>query len=138
MISVFKTGSEVSGSSDLLASIGDSIAVPINVSGINHRTTRKIEIPVEEGLSIKPESVSVEITPVLQTSSSSSASTSSRTQENTSTSRSISSADSGTEPSTTTISSSSESGTSSSTTSTEETSETSESTQMSRTNSSEN
>lgn len=133
-----KLEAEVSGSSDLLASIGDSIAVPINVSGINHRTTRKIEIPVEEGLSIKPESVSVEITPVLQTSSSSSASTSSRTQENTSTSRSISSADSGTEPSTTTISSSSESGTSSSTTSTEETSETSESTQMSRTNSSEN
>lgn len=125
-----KLEAEVSGSSDLLA--------PINVSGINHRTTRKIEIPVEEGLSIKPESVSVEITPVLQTSSSSSASTSSRTQENTSTSRSISSADSGTEPSTTTISSSSESGTSSSTTSTEETSETSESTQMSRTNSSEN
>ncbi len=60
----------------MLASIGDSIAVPIDVSGINHRTTRKIEIPVEEGLSIKPESVSVEITPVLQTSSSSSASTS--------------------------------------------------------------
>ena len=130
---------EVSGSSDLLASIGDSIAVPINVSGISHRTTRKIEIPVEEGLSIKPKSVSVEITPVMQTSSSSSASTSSRTQEDTNTSTSTSSADSVTVPSTTTsISSSSGSATSSSSTSTEETSQTSESTQMSRTNSSEN
>ncbi|EGP4987472.1 TPA: CdaR family protein [Enterococcus faecium] len=128
---------EVSGSSDLLASIGDSIAVPINVSGISHRTTRKIEIPVEEGLSIKPKSVSVEITPVMQTSSSSSASTSSRTQEDTSTS--TTSADSVTVPSTTTsISSSSGSATSSSSTSTEETSQTSESTQMSRSNSSEN
>ena len=128
-----------SGSSDLLASIGDSIAVPINVSGISHRTTRKIEIPVEEGLSIKPKSVSVEITPVMQTSSSSSASTSSRTQEDTNTSTSTSSADSVTVPSTTTsISSSSGSATSSSSTSTEETSQTSESTQMSRTNSSEN
>ena len=130
---------EVSGSSDLLASIGDSIVVPINVSGISHRTTRKIEIPVEEGLSIKPKSVSVEITPVMQTSSSSSASTSSRTQEDTNTSTSTSSADSVTVPSTTTsISSSSGSATSSSSTSTEETSQTSESTQMSRTNSSEN
>ncbi len=130
---------EVSGSSDLLASIGDSIAVPINVSGISHRTTRKIEIPVEEGLSIKPKSVSVEITPVMQTSSSSSASTSSRTQEDTNTSISTSSADSATVPSTTTsISSSSGSATSSSSTSTEETSQTSESTQVSRTNSSEN
>ncbi|KAA0692696.1 CdaR family protein [Enterococcus faecium] len=128
---------EVSGSSDLLASIGDSIAVPINVSGISHRTTRKTEIPVEEGLSIKPKSVSVEITPVMQTSSSSSASTSSRTQEDTSTS--TTSADSVTVPSTTTsISSSSGSATSSSSTSTEETSQTSESTQVSRTNSSEN
>lgn len=127
---------EVSGSSDLLASIGDSIAVPINVSGISHRTTRKIEIPVEEGLSIKPKSVSVEITPVMQTSSSSSASTSSRTQEDTSTS--TTSADSVTVPSTTSISSSSGSATSSSSTSTEETSQTSESTQMSRSNSSEN
>ena len=130
---------EVSGSSDLLASIGDSIVVPINVSGISHRTTRKIEIPVEEGLSIKPKSVSVEITPVMQTSSSSSASTSSRTQEDTNISTSTTSADSVTVPSTTTsISSSSESATSSSSTSTEETSQTSESTQMSRTNSSEN
>lgn len=130
---------EVSGSSDLLASIGDSIVVPINVSGISHRTTRKIEIPVEEGLSIKPKSVSVEITPVMQTSSSSSASTSSRTQEDTNISTSTTSADSVTVPSTTTsISSISESATSSSSTSTEETSQTSESTQMSRTNSSEN
>lgn len=62
----------VSGSKEQLALIGDSISVPIDVSGITHRTTRNIEIPVERGLSILPKSVSIEITPVLISSGSSS------------------------------------------------------------------
>ena len=49
----------VTGSNEQLALIGDSIPVPIDVSGITHRTTRNIDIPVERGLSISPKSVSV-------------------------------------------------------------------------------
>ncbi|EMF0048019.1 CdaR family protein [Enterococcus hirae] len=57
---------EVTGTTEQLAQIGDSIAVPIDISGITHRTTRTIQIPVEQGMSVSPKSVKVEITPVLE------------------------------------------------------------------------
>ena len=57
---------EVTGTTEQLAQIGGSIAVPIDISGITHRTTRTIQIPVEQGMSVSPKSVKVEITPVLE------------------------------------------------------------------------
>lgn len=59
---------EVTGSESQLAQLGNSITIPIDISGIVHRTTRNIDIPVESGLSITPPSIDVEITPVLKTS----------------------------------------------------------------------
>ncbi|ENZ5625609.1 CdaR family protein [Enterococcus hirae] len=61
---------EVTGTTEQLAQIGDSIAVPIDISGITHRTTRTIQIPVEQGMSVSPKSVKVEITPVLESTTS--------------------------------------------------------------------
>ena len=61
---------EVTGTTDQLAQIGDSIAVPIDISGITHRTTRTIQIPVEQGMSVSPKSVKVEIAPVLESTTS--------------------------------------------------------------------
>ncbi|MDU4269613.1 MAG: CdaR family protein [Enterococcus hirae] len=61
---------EVTGTTEQLAQIGDSIAVPIDISGITHRTTRTIQIPIEQGMSISPKSVKVEITPVLESTTS--------------------------------------------------------------------
>lgn len=61
---------EVTGTTEQLAQIGDSIAVPIDISGISHRTTRTIQIPVEQGMSVSPKSVKVEITPVLESTTS--------------------------------------------------------------------
>ncbi len=124
----------ITGSNDRLALIGDSIPVPIDVSGITHRTTRNIEIPVEQGLSVSPKSVSVEITPILASSDSSTSSTDQsqsterRNNSNTSFSTTSSSASSSTQQSETRQDS--ESNASSETTSS--------STQMSQTNSSEN
>ncbi|KAF1300141.1 MULTISPECIES: CdaR family protein [Enterococcus] len=48
----------------------DSIAIPVDISGINQTTTRTIDIPVEDGLGLTPAKVSVEITPTLIQSSS--------------------------------------------------------------------
>ncbi len=63
----------ITGSDEQLALIGDSIPVPIDVSGIDTLSaTRNIDIPVERGLSISRKSVSVEITPILASSDSSS------------------------------------------------------------------
>ncbi|MGQ4067648.1 CdaR family protein [Enterococcus mundtii] len=59
---------EVTGSESQLAQLGNSITIPIDISGIVHRTTRNIDIPVESGLSITPPSIDVGITPVLKTS----------------------------------------------------------------------
>ncbi|MFN6832426.1 CdaR family protein [Enterococcus hirae] len=61
---------EVTGTTEQLAQIGDSIAVPIDISGITHRTTRTIQIPIEQGMSVSPKSVKVEITPVLESTTS--------------------------------------------------------------------
>ncbi|MBE8866982.1 hypothetical protein G9438_04375 [Enterococcus hirae] len=61
---------EVKGTTEQLAQIGDSIAVPIDISGITHRTTRTIQIPIEQGMSVSPKSVKVEITPVLESTTS--------------------------------------------------------------------
>lgn len=61
---------EVTGTTEQLAQIGDSIAVPIDISGITHRTTRTIQIPVEQGMSVSPKSVKVEIAPVLESTTS--------------------------------------------------------------------
>ncbi|MCO5489707.1 CdaR family protein [Enterococcus hirae] len=61
---------EVTGTTEQLAQIGDSIAVPIDISGITHRTTRTIQIPVEQGMNVSPKSVKVEITPVLESTTS--------------------------------------------------------------------
>lgn len=61
---------EVTGTTEQLAQIGGSIAVPIDISGITHRTTRTIQIPVEQGMSVSPKSVKVEITPVLESTTS--------------------------------------------------------------------
>lgn len=61
---------EVTGTTEQLAQIGDSIAVPIDISGITHRTTRTIQIPVEQGMSVSPKSIKVEITPVLESTTS--------------------------------------------------------------------
>lgn len=61
---------EVTGTTEQLAQLGDSIAVPIDISGITHRTTRTIQIPVEQGMSVSPKSVKVEITPVLESTTS--------------------------------------------------------------------
>ncbi|EMF0079572.1 hypothetical protein PFZ81_000473 [Enterococcus hirae] len=61
---------EVTGTTEQLAQIGDSIAVPIDISGITHRTTRTIQIPIEHGMSVSPKSVKVEITPVLESTTS--------------------------------------------------------------------
>lgn len=61
---------EVTGTMEQLAQIGDSIAVPIDISGITHRTTRTIQIPIEQGMSVSPKSVKVEITPVLESTTS--------------------------------------------------------------------
>lgn len=61
---------EVTGTTEQLAQIGDSIAVPIDISGITHRTTRTIQIPVEQGMSVSPKSVKVGITPVLESTTS--------------------------------------------------------------------
>lgn len=61
---------EVTGTTEQLAQIGNSIAVPIDISGITHRTTRTIQIPVEQGMSVSPKSVKVEITPVLESTTS--------------------------------------------------------------------
>ncbi|EOS8057466.1 hypothetical protein DW614_RS03160 [Enterococcus hirae] len=61
---------EVTGMTEQLAQIGDSIAVPIDISGITHRTTRTIQIPIEQGMSVSPKSVKVEITPVLESTTS--------------------------------------------------------------------
>lgn len=126
---------EVTGSNELLSTIGSSIAVPVDITGINHRTTRKIEIPVETGLTVEPRSVSVEITPVLKSSNSSSSTSQSTKEESGSSTTSASSVPSvpaSTTPSSTTT-------TTSGSVTTEETSQsTSESTQASRMNSSEN
>ena len=62
---------EVTGTTEQLAQLGDSIAVPIDISGITHRTTRTIQIPIEQGMSVSPKSVKVEITPVLDKNQSS-------------------------------------------------------------------
>ncbi|WP_165004901.1 MULTISPECIES: CdaR family protein [unclassified Enterococcus] len=127
---------EVTGSNELLSTIGSSIAVPVDITGINHRTTRKIEIPVETGLTVEPRSVSVEITPVLKSSSSSSSTSQSIKEESGSRTTSASSVPS--VPTSTTTPSSTTTTTSGSVT-TEETSQSiSESTQASRMNSSEN
>ncbi|EMF0052128.1 hypothetical protein OSF83_000236 [Enterococcus hirae] len=61
---------EVTGTTEQLAQLGDSIAVPIDISGITHRTTRTIQIPIEQGMSVSPKSVKVEITPVLESTTS--------------------------------------------------------------------
>lgn len=61
---------EVTGTTEQLAQIGDSIAVPIDISGITHRTTRTIQIPIEQGMSVSPKSVKVEIAPVLESTTS--------------------------------------------------------------------
>ena len=61
---------EVTGTTEQLAQIGGSIAVPIDISGITHQTTRTIQIPVEQGMSVSPKSVKVEITPVLESTTS--------------------------------------------------------------------
>ena len=61
---------EVTGTTEQLAQIGDSIAVPLDISGITHRTTRTIQIPIEQGMSVSPKSVKVEITPVLESTTS--------------------------------------------------------------------
>ena len=61
---------EVTGTTEQLAQIGDSIAVPIDISGITHRTTRTIQIPIEQGMSVSPKSVKVEIAPVLESATS--------------------------------------------------------------------
>ncbi len=61
---------EVTGTTEQLAQIGDSIAMPIDISGITHRTTRTIQIPIEQGMSVSPKSVKVEITPVLESTTS--------------------------------------------------------------------
>ncbi|EMF0114503.1 hypothetical protein OUS11_001044 [Enterococcus hirae] len=61
---------EVTGTTEQLAQIGDSIAVPIDISGITHRTTRTIQIPIEQGMSVSPKSGKVEITPVLESTTS--------------------------------------------------------------------
>lgn len=61
---------EVTGTTEQLAQIGDSIAVPIDISGITYRTTRTIQIPIEQGMSVSPKSVKVEITPVLESTTS--------------------------------------------------------------------
>lgn len=61
---------EVTGTTEQLAQIGDSIAVPIDISGITHRTTKTIQIPIEQGMSVSPKSVKVEITPVLESTTS--------------------------------------------------------------------
>lgn len=61
---------EVTGTTEQLAQIGDSIAVPIDISGITHRTTRTIQIPVEQGMSVSPKSVKVEIALVLESTTS--------------------------------------------------------------------
>ena len=73
---------EITGSKDQLAQIGDSFPVPIDISGITHRTTRTIEIPVEEGMSISPNSIRVEITPVLETSTTSSSTSTNQNSNN--------------------------------------------------------
>lgn len=123
----------VTGSNEQLALIGDSIPVPIDVSGITHRTTRNIDIPVERGLSISPKSVSVEITPILASSDSSSSTNRSQGSEkenNTNTSFSTTNS--------TTSSSSQQSESSQGSESSVSSESTSSSTQMSQTNSSEN
>ncbi|EOS7837922.1 hypothetical protein EGN37_RS02970 [Enterococcus hirae] len=61
---------EVTGTTEQLAQLGDSIAVPIDITGITHRTTRTIQIPIEQGMSVSPKSVKVEITPVLESTTS--------------------------------------------------------------------
>lgn len=73
---------EITGSRNQLAQIGDSLPVPIDISGITHRTTRTITIPVEEGLSVSPKSIRVEITPVLETTTTSSSSNSRQSSNN--------------------------------------------------------
>lgn len=123
----------VTGSNEQLALIGDSIPVPIDVSGITHRTTRNIDIPLERGLSISPKSVSVEITPILASSDSSSSTNRSQGAEkenNTNTSFSTTNS--------TTSSSSQQSESSQDSESSISSESTSSSTQMSQTNSSEN
>lgn len=44
------------------------LAVPVDVSGIREKTTKKITIPVADGLSVEPHEVSVTITPRLAAS----------------------------------------------------------------------
>jgi YbbR domain-containing protein len=58
----------VTGTNEQLANL-ESISVPIDISGITRQTTRTIEIPVEEGMSVSPQKVDVEITPVMETTS---------------------------------------------------------------------
>ena len=87
---------EVTGTTEQLAQIGDSIAVPIDISGITHRTTRTIQIPIEQGMSVSPKSVKVEITPVLESTTSDSSvdknqSSTKRNDSTTSTTKSITS-----------------------------------------------
>lgn len=87
---------EVTGTTEQLAQIGDSIAVPIDISGITHRTTRTIQIPIEQGMSVSPKSVKVEITPVLESTTSDSSvdknqSSTKRNDSTTSTTKSTSS-----------------------------------------------
>ncbi|MGM9902614.1 hypothetical protein A5844_000451 [Enterococcus sp. 10A9_DIV0425] len=57
---------EVTGPENQLELLGDSLTIPIDISGIVHRTTRKIDIPVENGLTVSPSSIEVEITPVME------------------------------------------------------------------------
>ncbi len=58
----------VTGTNEQLANL-ESISVPVDISGITRPTTRTIEIPVEEGMSVSPQKVDVEITPVMETTS---------------------------------------------------------------------
>lgn len=123
----------VTGSNEQLALIGDSIPVPIDVSGITHRTTRNIDIPLERGLSISPKSVSVEITPILASSDSSSSTNRSQgAEKENNTNKSFSTTNS------TTSSSSQQSESSQDSESSISSESTSSSTQMSQTNSLEN
>ncbi|MFB8539361.1 YbbR-like domain-containing protein [Enterococcus thailandicus] len=104
-----KLEAEVTGTSELLEQLGDSIIVPIDVSGITHRLTREYEIPVSDGLSVSPKKVSVEITPVLEeTTNRSSSSRSESSADRTSTTQSGTDTTRTTTPSTSNSSSSSD------------------------------
>ncbi|MGM0213000.1 CdaR family protein [Enterococcus sp. AZ109] len=83
-IELDQTNATIRGLNSVIDAI-DTIEVPVNITNITEPVSRRVDIPIDEGISVNPIATTARITPILRSSaSSSSAESSSRISQNTS------------------------------------------------------